>query len=148
MRAYTHTSTHTHSSTHTQAHTRTNLCQNDLGSSIVGAPTRLRMSGDVSIRQHTSAYVSYGGFHTPAYVRRCQHTSAYVSCGGSHTSELRQIRQYLYFCTSTRVSICTSVLVKQDETHRYQMLAFPQHFGEAEVSDLHTSSYASIRQHT
>jgi hypothetical protein len=54
------------------------------------------------MRQHTSAYVS---------IR--QHTSAYVKViiRMQHNAEVRQTRQYVYFCISKSVSICTLVLV-------------------------------------
>ena len=90
-------------------------------------------SAYVSIRQHTSGYVSaYVSQHTSASIR--QHTSAYVSMGvvrtchvpRGHMSQASRagtlvydpaahscntaLRQYLCLCTSSCISICTFVL--------------------------------------
>jgi hypothetical protein len=81
---------------------------------------RQHASAYVSIRQHTSAYVSIRQ-HTSAYVSMHQHASAYVSIR-QHTSACVSMRAAPLAHTrpkagrahsrSSRVSICTFVLVK------------------------------------
>jgi hypothetical protein len=104
-----------------------------IGSSCTSAAplftyTQLHTSAYVSIRQHTSAYIS---------ILRCFHW-------------LQLLRQYLCFCTSVCVSICTfvlktvlgiawSVFTGSSCTSAAPLFTYTQ---------LHTSAYVSIRQHT
>jgi hypothetical protein len=76
----------------------------------------------VSIRQHTSAYVSIR--QPSAYVSIRQHTSAYVSIR-QHTSAYVSIRQHTSAYVSIRQHTSAYVSIRQ-----------------------HTSAYVSIRQHT
>jgi hypothetical protein len=93
--------------------------------------TRRQLCIYVSIRQHTSAFVSVcvcsmrrtDDIRMSTFVYVCQHTSAYVS-----------IRQH----TSAYVSICVGSMRRTDDTRMSTFVYVRQH----------TAAYVSIRQHT
>jgi hypothetical protein len=113
----------------------------------------------VSIRQHTSAYVSNVSIrrelrlqyicattccvrivmrlHTSAYVSIRQHTSAYVS-----------IRQHTVCATTCCVSIRHASAYVSTRQHTSAYVSIRQHTSAYVSIRQHTSAYVSIRQHT
>jgi hypothetical protein len=115
-----------------------------------------RSSAYVSIRQHTSAYVSIrlqvrnekllARHHTSAYVSMRQHTSAYVRHTSAYNEQLlargvavERVCNYWYFCTSKASKLSTCSLEGLQLSARIRI---------ATCIRQHTSAYVSIREHT
>jgi hypothetical protein len=102
-------------------------------------PSRTNCMIHVSIRQHTSAYVSKRQhtvcLHTVSACVSIRHTSACVSIRQHNTSAYVSIRQHTSACVSIRQHTSAYVSIRQ---HTSAYVSIRQH----------TSAYVSIRQHT
>jgi hypothetical protein len=84
---------------------------------------------------------------TLAYVSICQHTSAYISINENRSPSpvhLQLLRQYLHFCTSFCVSICTFVPITESTQQVVHALERGRQHTSAYVSGV--TAYVSIRQ--
>jgi hypothetical protein len=106
----------------------------------------------VSIRQHTSAYVSIGATccettrEVGAYVSIRQHPSAYVGIR-QHTSAYVSIRQHTRYVPARRRARWGEGVILQQDVGRCRQERHRRKPTYVSIRQ-HTSAYVTIRQHT